>query len=200
MTYQISLVGFVKVRTPDGRNITPRAQKARGLVAMLALAPDFCRSRRWLEAHLWSDRAEPQAQGSLRQVLCETRRAFGADKELISADRERVWLDAKEFSVDLIHNCEDVIARKMAGVELMEGLLIRDEAFEDWLRMERSSFASLETDPKTQRTIAEPRANVSAKVIGRIKRLDGNTLTENALVQIYAELLSSLAGALSEEI
>lgn len=140
MVFQLSLLGFITVRDAHGADFTPRGAKTRALLAMLALSPDRCRSRRWLEAKLWSDRGEAQAQGSLRQALFELRQAFPSHEDVVAADRERIRLVPERVRIDVIDDLDECIDRCCDGSELMEGLTIRDEAFQDWIRMERSRF------------------------------------------------------------
>ena len=86
------LVGVLSLNDDAGRDCTPRSNKARGIVALLALTPDRKRSRRWIEAKLWSDRGPDQASGSLRQALMDLRTSLGPAAGALQADREFVSL------------------------------------------------------------------------------------------------------------
>jgi tetratricopeptide (TPR) repeat protein len=132
---KVRLLGVFDIRDPSGRDCTPRGAKARALVAMLCQTPDRRRTRRWLEARLWSDRGPEQASGSLRQALMELRRAFGDHAELIEADRDLVILHG--VTSDLEADPDAVRDAMAAGREFLEGIDIADQAFEDWLRDER---------------------------------------------------------------
>ena len=140
MTFDIILLGFISVRHSDGKDCTPRSTKARALLALLALSPDRARSRRWLEAMLWSDRAEAQAQGSLRQALLDLRRSCPSGQSFVEADREKIWLIQDRVWIDVSDDFFNCVKKFHDGSELMEGLFVRGEEFEDWLRMERSRF------------------------------------------------------------
>ncbi len=133
---KVRLLGVFEIRDPAGRDCTPRGAKARALVAMLCQTPDRRRTRRWLEARLWSDRGPEQASGSLRQALMELRRAFGDHADLIEADRDLVILHG--VTSDLETDADAVRQAMAAGREFLEGIDIADQAFEDWLRDERS--------------------------------------------------------------
>lgn len=124
----IQMFGPFGMRTETGREITPRGRKACGLIAMLCLSPNFRRTRRWLQDHLWSDRGESQAAGSMRQTLVEIRKAMDAFSDLLVTERGLVYL--KEEGVR--------ISGEETGQELLEGMDIRDEEFEDWLREARA--------------------------------------------------------------
>lgn len=119
----IALEGAFSVTGPDGADLTPRPHKARAVLAMLALAPDGRRSRRWIEERLWSDRAPAQAAGSLRQALVDLRRALGPCAPLVQADRDWIALD--------LAACR-LAAPAAPGAEFLEGVAVRDPAFLRW--------------------------------------------------------------------
>lgn len=118
----IFLDGPFAVTGPDGADLTPRPHKARALMALLALAPDGRRSRRWIEERLWSDRAPAQAAGSLRQALMDLRRALGPCGARVQADRDWITLDSGTWRQ----------APAPAGAEFLEGIAVRDPAFLRW--------------------------------------------------------------------
>lgn len=133
-TVEIALHGAFAVAGRDGQDRTPRPHKARALVALLATAPDGRRSRRWIEERLWSDRAPAQAAGSLRQALVDVRKALGPDEAVVTAGRE--WIALAPGSTRL---------RAAGDGEFLEGIAVRDPAFQRWLdgmRRRESSAAS----------------------------------------------------------
>ncbi len=137
---KVRLLGVFEIRDSTGRDCTPRGAKARALVAMLCQTPDRRRTRRWLEARLWSDRGPEQASGSLRQALMELRRAFGEQSDLIKADRDLVILHGVE--TDLEAGADAVREMLQGGRDFLEGIDIADQAFEDWLRDERTRISA----------------------------------------------------------
>lgn len=139
--FNITLFGSFAVTAPDGRSLTPHANKSKGLLALLCTTPDMRRGRRWIEAKLWSDRGQAQASGSLRQSLIDIRTAFGDHADLLGSDRSAIWLNVGLVTTDL--------ATGGAGDrEMLEDVDIRDEAFEEWLRDLRASHdAQLATAP-----------------------------------------------------
>lgn len=126
--YRIHYFGAFTVVAPDGRDVTPRGSKARGLLALIGEAGNMRRGRRWLEAVLWSDRSAAQASGSLRQTLTELRHVFEADGGVLSANRLEIWLDPERIETDL----DPASPLREPDRELLEGLDVRDEAFEAW--------------------------------------------------------------------
>ncbi len=112
----------------DGAEIPLKSQKAKALLAYLALPPGKTRSREEIMALLWSDRGEAQARASLRQVLTGLRKDLG--EEAMAALRitdEAVSLDPERVTVE----------NGNAGDELLAGFHLHDPAFEEWLRDER---------------------------------------------------------------
>jgi tetratricopeptide (TPR) repeat protein len=132
----IRLVGVFEVRDDHGRDCTPRGAKARAILAMLCQTPDRRRARRWLEARLWSDRGAEQASGSLRQSLMEIRKALGVEADRLEADRDSVRLSGVQ--TDLETDRDTAAKALQSGREFLEGIDIIDQAFEDWLREERT--------------------------------------------------------------
>lgn len=127
VSLRIYLYGSLRVESAEGDDHTPNAEKTRALVALLATSPKGERSRQWLQAKLWSDRAPEQAAASLRQALVQLRRALGDAKDVLIADRRRVTLDLSRID----------LAAPSDGQEFLEGIDARDSEFESWLTAER---------------------------------------------------------------
>ena len=132
---EVRLSGPFRVVLPDGATTAPPGKRAKALLAMLALSPDGLRSRAWLQDKLWSDRDPEHGAASLRQEISALRRFMrDAGLDIVAADRETVRIDLRAVRVE---TPDDGAA---SGHELLEGLDIRDEEFEDWLREERSRW------------------------------------------------------------
>lgn len=156
---KIRVMGNFQVVDPAGRDVTPRARKSCALLAILALTPEFKRSRSWMQSKLWSDRAPKQAAASLRSALTDVRRSLGDHAEILIADRFSIKLDVERIEVDRGHDHK-------GGFELLEGLDIRDEEFNDWLRSQRLSLADGQStdldgagpaEPKQRQDVAAPK-------------------------------------------
>lgn len=127
------VIGPFRVESADAVDITPRGKRSKALLAMLALAPNGTRSRKWLQDKLWSGREPLQAAASLRQELSELRRHFrNHGLDLLFADREIVRLDLQSVSLDV-----DELQAEDVCQDLLEGLDVADPEFDDWLRDER---------------------------------------------------------------
>lgn len=133
---RLQLFGPVRFMV-DGVDLTPKGAKAKALLALLATSPGMCRSRRWLEGKLWSDRGPEQASASLRQTVSEIRRLVAGHPHLFSVDRTNVTLAHTSAPLDPIPG---------AG-EFLEGIDVRDEEFESWLRTMRSRCPQPEPAP-----------------------------------------------------
>lgn len=133
---KIQTIGAFAVVGPKGQKLTPKGAKARALLAILALTDGKSRPRRFLEDKLWSGRAPEQAGQSLRQELTQIRRALGAFSGVFVVDRASVRLDTDLVEVDI----DDLTDLPSDGRELLEGLFVRDPAFEGWLEEVREGF------------------------------------------------------------
>lgn len=88
---RLRLFGQMQAEDAFGRSILPRSRKARGVLAVLALAAPKPVLRSRLTGLLWSRRAREQARGSLRQSLHELQHALGPGAAvLLQADRNQV--------------------------------------------------------------------------------------------------------------
>lgn len=133
----LSLIGPFFARFSDGQRVELLGKNL-ALLALLASSPNGERSRNWLQSKLWSDRAAPQAAGSLRQALFKLRCAFAPHNDFLFIDREKIRLDLSRVRVD-VDDLHELLARrpKFALFEFLEGLDIVDEEFNDWLREQR---------------------------------------------------------------
>lgn len=130
----MTLLGRFRLECPNGKDVTPRSAKMQAMLAMIALSPEFDRSRVWLQNRLWSDRGTAQAAASLRQDLSELRRSFGESSALVfDTDRNSVRLARETVRIDVI----DDESGAENSADLLEGLRVRDTAFRTWLEEQR---------------------------------------------------------------
>ena len=146
---KVSLLGELRVTTPDMELPLPASRKARALLAFLAATGRPHRRERLCEL-LWDLPDDPKA--ALRWSLSKLRKVVDApDRPRIIADRERVHFDAKGVDIDIrdIHTRLrqddghpavgdlETMARQLEMV-LLDGLDgAGDEAFDSWLMAER---------------------------------------------------------------
>jgi TolB-like protein len=150
---KLTLLGGFEMRLSTGEVADLPGQKDRALLAFLAVAGGESHPRERLAGLLWSERGEHQARDSLKQALMRLRRCLGnADREALRADRQSVGLDRNAISVDAldferllrdgaIHALAEAVA--LYRGDLLDGIAVRDPAFEDWLLIERQRLRQL---------------------------------------------------------
>ena len=125
---RVRLNGPFRVCDDQGRDITPKGLKERGLLALLLLSPGQRRTRAWIQDKLWSDRDTAQASGSLRQALTNVRKALGPCRDGLHSDRSAIWINPP---IPLAQMLDPAFG------ELLEDIDITDPEFVDWLRLLR---------------------------------------------------------------
>jgi tetratricopeptide (TPR) repeat protein len=197
---EIKLLGPFQMRSGTGQDCTPRGRKACALVAMLALSPENKRSRVWIQDKLWGSRGKEQGAASLRQSLCEIRRALGGERAYIVADNYSVSLVPGSFATDLDGA---TYSRSEDAGELLEGFDIGEEGFEDWLREQRrhvSAVVKPSREHRAGRGAAQGDVRPSAR--GRILLVRGDhgargdaSMLADSLVDSVAKTIAELAAA-----
>ncbi len=128
-----------------GRSISLSTRKNKGLLAILALSPARRATRERLCGLLWGDRGEEQARSSLRQSLAVLRKEIGeAEAQVILTKDDLVILQPIRTDVTelLALDSSDDAAKIRAVVDkchgdLLADTVVRDDAFESWLAIER---------------------------------------------------------------
>ena len=162
---RLFLLGTFAILAPNGANLTPKGQKAKALLALVAASERGSRSRTWLCDKLWSDRQAEQALASLRQTLTEIRRSLGiwAD-DLLQIGRYEIRLNPGQARVDVMclrdegegREAQEILARHAGNVCFLEGIDVRDPEFEEWLSAERCYWDRLQLTRMTERRRDEP--------------------------------------------
>ncbi|BCH08390.1 hypothetical protein MesoLj131c_26480 [Mesorhizobium sp. 131-3-5] len=129
------------------------SRKARGLVTYLALNPGQSHSREKLAALLWGDTGEPQARMNLRQALSAIRKALpSVDGRRLLAHGDNVTLKLDDLEIDVAR-----FERLASGIaleqleqavvvyrgDLLDGFALKEEPFNDWLRVERERLRTI---------------------------------------------------------
>ena len=122
----VALHGPFRVTTARGQDITPQGQMLQALLALLLTGQSGRRARAWLRAMLWSDLDHGRSSANLRQALTRIRRDLGAMTDVVLSDRATVSIDLGR--IDLVASDRH---------DFLEGLDVRDEAFNEWLVAER---------------------------------------------------------------
>src|SRR5206468_5284342 len=126
-------------------------RKAQALLAYLSLPLGDIHPRDKLANLLWGDLREPQARAGLRHVLFTLKKALG-DANALRLEGETVSLDPAVVVVD-VHEFEQMLADGGAAAleqaarlyqgDLLEGLVVQEQPFEEWLIAERLRLREL---------------------------------------------------------
>src|SRR5262245_14831194 len=188
---QVRLLGGFELRSGHGRDAPPSGRKVRALLACLALSAGKPWPREKLMALLWSDRGEEQARASLRQALAELRRALGepsplrTEHDTVGLDPAMIALDAIEFERLAKAGHLDKAAALYRG-PLLDGHGVRDEAFEEWLGVERGRLHDLAVD-LLDRLAASQTGDAAIETAQRLLQLDpAREETHRLLMRLYA--------------
>jgi TolB-like protein/Tfp pilus assembly protein PilF len=152
-SWSLTLLGGFELRLADSIVADLPGQKDRALLAILAIASGEAHSRERVAGLLWSEHGDRQARDSLKQALVRLRRCLGGgDGGALRADRQSVALDRSLVDVD-VRTFERLVGDGTFGAltqattiyrgDLLEGVTIRDPAFEDWLLIERQRLRQL---------------------------------------------------------
>jgi DNA-binding SARP family transcriptional activator len=153
-----------------------------------------------LTALLWGNASEDQARHSLRQELHELRRALPRHRtRALMIDATAVALDAEQVDVDVATferlAAEDTpAALESAGAlyegDLLLGLGVREDAFEEWLRIERERLRQRGIGVLTrllQLHVGQQRDEAAIDTALRLLTLDPTQeAVHRALMQLYA--------------
>jgi adenylate cyclase len=152
-SWSLTLLGGFELRPTNGALIDLPGQKDRALLALLAMGSGDVHSRERLAGLLWSEHGDRQARDSLKQALVRLRRCVGGvEGGVLRTDRQSIALDRTAFDVDVLAFERLVAAGTLDSLaqateiyrgDLLEGIVIRDPAFENWLLVERQRLGQL---------------------------------------------------------
>ena len=148
--FRLSLLGEFALTAPGGHPVVITGKKNRALMAVLALSPGQTMTRERLASLFWGNHGEEQARNSLRQSLAVLRKELGPEgSRLILSQDEALTLQIEVPAVDALDvisgalsNDVEVLRAAAARCrgELLDGIVIHEESFEEWLANERSSL------------------------------------------------------------
>ncbi len=148
-TLRLTLLGPFEARWSDGEALVLSGKKVHGLVAYLAVEGDRVHAREELATLLWGEAGEERARHNLRQALSKIRRACDtlilSEDDTLQLDNECCDVDVREFRRLLDQGSPDDLHRglELYRHDLLEGLVGREEAFDDWLRDARTRLRDL---------------------------------------------------------
>ncbi|AZO30935.1 MULTISPECIES: alpha/beta fold hydrolase [unclassified Mesorhizobium] len=157
------------------------SRKARAMVAYLALQAGHPQSREKLAALLWGVTGEAQARMSLRQAVSAIRKAMsvsGGGRFVTEGTSIALHLDDFDFDVARFEalstsSAPQDLERALAVYrgDLLDGLGLREEPFEDWLRVERERLRTMAVAALDRLIIHYTAANDPASSIRAATRL-----------------------------
>ncbi len=124
----LCLYGPFECHWSDGRIIALSGAKQRGLLAMLATAPNGLHSRQWIQEHLWGRSGVEHGRQSLRRSLSDLRKILDPHFDLIF-ETNNTDIRLRLENVELPRNRQDGI--------FFEGIDIPETKFIDWVQGKR---------------------------------------------------------------
>ncbi len=193
------LGGFGALLGADEHAVLP-SQKARALLAFLALHAGRPQPRAKLMALLWGESPDRQAAQSLRRALYLIRRALGRAAGALVIEGDGVSLDASGLEVDVLElerltagETPDDLERAIAlhRGELLEGLDAASSQFEGWLRDERLRIFEMAVQGAAKLLAHHLRSGqyeVAARAAAHVVALDpAQEAVHRALMRLHAE-------------
>ena len=198
---EISLFGGFCVRCGTDQHIELAGRKDCALLGYLAVSPGVSFSREKLATLLWGDSGDRQARDSLKQALLRLRRSLSpvssmplvANRQSVKLDRDNVTVDVGIFEQLLGDATPEALEGAIALYrgDLLDGIQVRDAAFEDWLLVERQRLRGLAVEAATElmmQSLGAGRRNRAAAAARRLLSLE--PLHEAAcctLMQVHAD-------------
>jgi DNA-binding SARP family transcriptional activator/TolB-like protein len=160
----ITLLGSFEIERANGEALR-LPKKAQALIAYLALQKGRLIPREQLATLLWGNSATEQARQSLRQCLAALRNSLGTDASEVVADiasvrlapSELLAIDVAAFETACRSNAVSDLERAnmLYRDELLAGLQVPVELFNDWLTLERQRLFSLHLDALQRLALAK---------------------------------------------
>lgn len=199
---ELRLLGGFEGRVHGGSPLVLPTRKTQALLAYLALPPGQSHPRDKLATLLWGDMQNAQARGNLRNALSRIKKALPrAARASLRFEGGSVSLDAVAIDVDVVR-FERLVADRSAEAlgqiaalyrgDLLAGLVLAEQPFEDWLTAERERLHELAIQGLSRLFVDQQRAGASepAVQIGlRLLALDPlQEPVHRALMRLYTRL------------
>ncbi|HEV7765180.1 MAG TPA: response regulator [Thermoanaerobaculia bacterium] len=206
----LELLGDFRLRDESGNLITISAKKSQAMLAYLGMKPSALVSRDKMAGLLWSSTAPEQARQSLRQTLSTLRRELAqvSPKKILVEEGDFLSLDASMIHVDVVE-LESLVAAgtpealdpatRMYDGDFLDGFLIDEERFDQWVIAERDRLHRLALRAHSQ--LVEQLSRVDAldeaiAIAQRALRIDPlQEAMHRTLMQLYTrsgDLLNAL--------
>ncbi len=178
---RLSVLGSFEVRWSDGEPVGIISKKAQALLGYLAVENKRAHSREQLATLLWSGAGDERARHNLRQVLSKVRAC--CDSVLI-ARGETLSINSQSCAVDVV-DFEHLSKSKdpnelrrcldLYGGDLLEGIITREPAYEEWLipaRAQIRRIACEAADQLVELLVAQDKNDEAIEALNRRLLLD----------------------------
>lgn len=150
----LELLGDFRLRTESGSLVTISAKKSQAMLAYLAVKPSQLVSRDKMAGLLWSSTAPEQARQSLRQTLSTLRKELAQvspqkilveEGDFLSLDASLIYVDVVEFESLVATGTAEALdpATRLYAGDFLDGFLIDEEKFDQWVIAERDRMHRL---------------------------------------------------------
>lgn len=150
----LELLGDFRLRSERGALLTISAKKSQAMLAYLGVKPAQLVSRDKMASLLWSSTAPEQARQSLRQTLSTLRKELAQissqkilveEGDFLSLDATLVHVDVAEFESLVTAGTAEALdpATRLYAGDFLDGFLIDEEKFDQWVLAERDRLHRL---------------------------------------------------------
>jgi DNA-binding SARP family transcriptional activator/tetratricopeptide (TPR) repeat protein len=197
----LTLLGGFRARLDSDAPLALPTRKAQALLTYLAVPAGIASSRDKLARLLWGSTVETTARMSLRQTLYALRKSLrGAERPPLRVEGESVALDPSAVTVDVgeferraAEATPSALAEAAALYrgDLLEGLVVQEPPFEDWLATQRERLREVALKALAK-LLAHQRAagstDTAVQTALRILALDPlQEAVHRVLMQLYVE-------------
>jgi TolB-like protein/Tfp pilus assembly protein PilF len=141
---RLKLLGPFEASGSDGKPVDLAGKKIQALVGYLGVEWSRAHSREALASLLWAETGDERARHNLRQALSKLTRGCPGlvvrEGDSLRLDEERTELDVRDFERLVDSDDPEALRRglELYRHDLLEGLVVREAAFEEWLRGART--------------------------------------------------------------
>jgi DNA-binding SARP family transcriptional activator len=196
------LGGFDASLEGSEASLTLPTRKVQALLAYLALSPEQRHPREKLTSLLWGDLRANLARNNLRQALFALRRALvGVEPEPLRLESDSVMLETAAVEVDALQFEQGIDGTSPSMLQdavllyrgdLLAGLRVQSEPFEEWLLAERERLRELALEALAKLLAHRRRGGEhDAAVQAALRLLTFDPLQEpvhRTLMRLYARL------------
>ena len=197
----LRLLGGFEAEWSSGTSVSLPTRKARALLAYCALQPSQLHQRDMLATLLWGDSEDAKARNSLRQTLFVLRAALGETwAATLCVKEDAIAMQPSGIDVDVLRferlaSEETPPALEQAAAlyrgDLLEGFVVDEEPFEQWLLRERERLRDLALEVLAKLLRRQDTLGMTAPGIQTARRLLAlDPLQEAAhrvLMRLYAQ-------------